>query len=372
VPSSSSSGSDAGRSPRGSHAGGSNPYGHSRASLLHPGPVVSAVESWLERRQIGLYLMAILSASVVGVTVPRAHRLEGAIEPVLALLLFATFLGVPFAAIRKSLRDGRFLAAVGVLNFIVVPLVAYGLSRFVADEPALLFGVLMVLLTPCIDYVIVFAGLAGGASERLLAAAPLLMLAQILLLPLYLLLFIGPEGVAVVEVGPFARAFLLLIVVPLTAAAVVQALARRHRSGVVIERAMLGVMVPLMVATLFTVVASQAGAVGDSLTQLLVLVPIYAAFLVVMAALGIGAGRIVQLDLPATRALVFSGATRNSLVVLPLALALPASLSLAPVVVVTQTLVELVGMVIFVRLIPRLVPSQRGPIGSEDAKPVSR
>ncbi|KQR66006.1 arsenic resistance protein [Frigoribacterium sp. Leaf172] len=333
---------------------------------------MNVVVSWLEHRQIGLYLVAILAAGVVGLIVPGAHHLEGAIEPVLALLLFATFLGVPFAAMGKSLRDGRFLAAVGVLNFVVVPPVAYGLSRFVSDEPALLFGVLLVLLTPCIDYVIVFAGLAGGASERLLAAAPLLMLAQILLLPLYLLLFIGPEGVALVEVGPFARAFLLLIVIPLTAAALVQALARRHRSGVVIERTMLGLMVPLMMATLFTVVASQAGAVGDSMGRLLVLVPIYAGFLVVMAALGIGAGRIFRLDVPATRALVFSGATRNSLVVLPLVLALPASLSLAPVVVVTQTLVELIGMVIFVRLVPRLVPNQRAPIEPGDVEPVSR
>jgi len=320
--------------------------------------MVTAAESWLERRQIGLYLVAIAAAGVIGLTVPGAHHLEGAIEPVLGLLLFATFLGVPFAAIGRSLRDGRFLAAVGVLNFVVVPLVAYGLSRFVADEPALLFGVLLVLLTPCIDYVIVFAGLAGGAADRLLAAAPLLMLAQILLLPLYLLLFIGPEGVAVVEVGPFARAFLLLIVVPLAAAGLVQALGRRHRAGALVERTMLGLMVPLMMATLFTVVASQAGAVGESLPQLIVLVPLYAGFLVVMAVLGIGVGRIAGLDVPAMRALVFSGATRNSLVVLPLALALPASLSLAPVVVVTQTLVELVGMIVFVRVVPRLVRGQ--------------
>jgi ACR3 family arsenite efflux pump ArsB len=319
---------------------------------------VNAVVSWLERRQIGLYLVAIAAAGVIGLTVPGAHHLERAIEPLLGLLLFATFLGVPFAAIGQSLRDGRFLAAVGVLNFVVVPLVVFGLSRFVADEPALLFGVLLVLLTPCIDYVIVFAGLAGGASERLLAAAPLLMLAQILLLPLYLLLFIGPEGVAVVEVGPFARAFLLLIVVPLAAAGLVQALGRRHRAGALVERTMLGLMVPLMMATLFTVVASQAGAVGESLAQLLVLVPLYAGFLVVMAALGLGVGRVARLDVPATRALMFSGATRNSLVVLPLALALPASLSLAPVVVVTQTLVELVGMIVFVRVVPRLVRGQ--------------
>lgn len=312
---------------------------------------------WLERHQIALYLVAIAAGGAVGLLLPAAHQLEVAIEPVLALLLFATFLGVPFAAIRRALRDGRFLAAVGVVNFVIVPVVAFGLSRFVADSPALLFGVLLVLLTPCIDYVIVFAGLAGAASERLLAAAPLLMLAQILLLPLYLLLFMGPAGVAVVEVGPFARAFLLLIVVPLTAAAATQWLARRHRIGRLIERTMLALMVPLMVATLFTVVASQAGAVGAAALQLVVLVPIYAAFLAIMALVGRGAGRLFRLDVPATRALVFSGSTRNSLVVLPLALALPASLALAPVVVVTQTLVELVGMVIFVRLVPRFIRS---------------
>ncbi|KOV68074.1 hypothetical protein ADL00_14920 [Streptomyces sp. AS58] len=43
------------------------------------------------------------------------------------------------------------------------------------------------------------------------------------------------------------------------------------------------------------------------------------------------------------------------LVVLPLALALPDSLAVAAVVVVTQTLVEVIGMVAYVRLIPRLM-----------------
>lgn len=51
---------------------------------------------------------------------------------------------------------------------------------------------------------------------------------------------------------------------------------------------------------------------------------------------------------------VFSGVTRNSLVILPLVLALPAHYDLAALVVVTQTLVELVVMVILVQLLPRL------------------
>jgi ACR3 family arsenite efflux pump ArsB len=116
-----------------------------------------------------------------------------------------------------------------------------------------------------------------------------------------------------------------------------------------------------MMATLFVVVASQAGAVAENVSRLIVLVPLYGAFLVVMAALGMMAGKIARLDVPSRRALVFSGATRNSLVVLPLALALPADLGLAPVVVVAQTLVELVGMIIYVRLVPWLVPARGEP-----------
>jgi len=42
-------------------------------------------------------------------------------------------------------------------------------------------------------------------------------------------------------------------------------------------------------------------------------------------------------------------------VVLPLALALPDSMGMAPIAVVTQTLVELVVMAIGVRLFPRLI-----------------
>jgi ACR3 family arsenite efflux pump ArsB len=44
--------------------------------------------------------------------------------------------------------------------------------------------------------------------------------------------------------------------------------------------------------------------------------------------------------------------------VLPLALALPDTLSIAAIDIVTQTLVEVVGMVIYIRAIPLLVPQQ--------------
>jgi ACR3 family arsenite efflux pump ArsB len=55
---------------------------------------------------------------------------------------------------------------------------------------------------------------------------------------------------------------------------------------------------------------------------------------------------------------VFSLATRNSFVVLPLALALPAPWQAAAVAIVVQSLVELIGLMILLRLVARLVPER--------------
>ena len=58
----------------------------------------------------------------------------------------------------------------------------------------------------------------------------------------------------------------------------------------------------------------------------------------------------------AARAVIFSTSTRNSLVVLPLAFAVPDSGPLVAAVIVTQTLVELASEVVYVRWVPRLAP----------------
>ncbi|MGI5498821.1 bile acid:sodium symporter [Lentzea sp. CA-135723] len=301
----------------------------------------------MERHQVAVYLGALAAGGLAGWFVPSAGpALEHAINPVLAVLLYVTFLQVPVAELGRSLRSGRFLAAALVVNFVVVPLVVAALFAFLPDDQAVRVGVLLVLLTPCVDYVIVFSGLAGGDSRRLLAATPLLLLAQMVLLPGYLWLFLGAD-LAVVEPGPFVEAFVVLIVVPLVLAWLTQTFARRVIGAISTS------MVPLMAVTLFVVVASQVPKLGD-LGLVVRVVPFYAVFLVAMAFAGMAVARVFRVDGPAGRAIVFTGATRNSLVVLPLALALPGDV--AAVVVVTQTMVEVVGMVVYVKVVPRLVP----------------
>lgn len=311
----------------------------------------------MDRHQVPLYLAAMVAGVGSGLVLPAAGPLLGAlVTPALILLLFVTFLGVPFTEMAHAARDLRFLAAVLASNFLLVPLVALAVTRALGDDRGLLLGALLVLLTPCTDYVIAFAGLAGGSRARLLAAAPLLMLLQMALLPLYLVLFAGPTALAGLGPRPFVEAILLLIVAPLVAAVLVQLGARRRAGAAQVAEALEGAMVPLTVATLVVVLGSQVATVGARLPALLPLVPVYLAFTVLALGAGLVMARALRLDAASTRTVMLSSSTRNSLVVLPIALALPAHLGLAPLAVVAQTFVELLCLVVLVRLLPRLVP----------------
>jgi ACR3 family arsenite transporter len=322
----------------------------------------------MQHNQVALYAVAVLLAIVTGLGLPASSSvLELLINPVLAILLYVTFLEIPFVRIRRAFRNTRFMLAALCMNFVVVPVVVFALTRFLPQDPVILVGVFMVLLTPCIDYVITFTELAGGDAEQITAATPALMLIQLLLLPLYLWLFMGQQVAEFIEAGPFVEAFVLIIALPLTVAWATEAGAERS-SSVASWQARLGwLAVPMMGVTLYVVIASQLPRVQDSIGQIAAVVPVYIAFLVIMPLLGRLTAGLLGMDVGASRALVFTSVTRNSLVILPLALALPAGYALAPAVVVTQTLVELSGMVVLTRVVPAwLVPAEAGHAFSLD------
>ncbi|WP_439028927.1 arsenic resistance protein [Gordonia terrae] len=302
----------------------------------------------LERHQVVLYLGAIVAGFVLGVSAPEpAEVLAVAITPLVATLLYVTFLQVRFADLLDSMRDRRFLAAVLVLNFCVAPVVVAALSFVLPADDAIRLGALLVLLCPCVDYVVVFTGLAGGDARRMLAATPILLVVQMLAAPLYLALLLG-DGRSVIDPGPFVWAFLVLIVSPLALAWITQMWSRTSPVGRRLQDGAATTMVPLMMGVLFVAVSSQVPRVDSRFADIAGVIPVYATFLVVMALVGLVMTRLFRLAPASATAAVFSGATRNSLVVLPLALALPVGAELAAATVIAQTLVELVGMVVLV------------------------
>jgi len=318
---------------------------------------------WLQRHQVAIYAASVVLAIGFGLGLPSAAPLfEQVITPVLAVLLYVTFLEIPFTRFRQAFTNIQFMTSALGMNFLVVPTVVYTLTRFLPQDPVLLLGVFLVLLTPCIDYVIAFTDLAEGNAEQITATTPALLLVQFLLLPVYLWLFIGGNIAPIISARPFIEALLYLIAVPLGLAWLTRLWADRSTTGRRWQHTMGWFPVPMMGATLLVVIASQLPRVEDSIGQIATVIPIYVAFLIVMPLIARLAAGAFHMNVGNARGLVFTSVTRNSLVVLPLALALPAGYELVPAVVVTQTLVELMGMVILTRVVPnwlvRTAPKQ--------------
>ncbi|MBR2563922.1 MAG: arsenic resistance protein [Paenibacillus sp.] len=311
----------------------------------------------MEKQQTWFYVVALFAGAGIGLAAPAwGNMLQYAVSPVLAVLLYSMFVQIPFMELRASWANLRFTVALLLANFIVVPAVVWLLTLLFPQSPSVLLGVYLVLLTPCIDYVIVFTQLGRGDEKLMLAATPLLFVVQMILLPLYLWLFMGSDAAAIMKTGPFVEAFLLLIVVPLLLAVMTQLWSNTGGTAQRLYQATAWLPVPMMALALILVVASQVGKVYKDLSIIASVIPIYATFLIIMPFISRFIAKFFQLNTGAGRALIFSAATRNSLVVLPLALSLsPEWATIAAAVIVTQTIIELAGELIYIRLVPKVI-----------------
>lgn len=322
---------------------------------------MSATKDRLERHQAPIYFAAVVGAAVAAWLVPGTTALEAAINPALALMLYVTFLQVPLADLRRAFANGRFLAALLVSNFVAVPLLVGAMAVFMPADALLRFGILLVLLTPCIDYVVTFAHLGRADARLLLAATPSLLVVQMLLLPVYLGLFLGDQAAGLVRPAPFVQAFVWLIVAPLALAGATRTWADRSRAGAAVFGVLSHWPVPATALVLFVVAAAVVPQLGPAVGAAMAALPFYIAFAALAPLVGWAIARGFRLPPAAGRAVAFSTGTRNSLVVLPLALAVPGAMPVLPAVVVTQTLVELLGELVYVRWIARFGMSAESP-----------
>lgn len=311
----------------------------------------------LEKKQISVYAVALIVGGTLGWLSPQIGSfLEPMVSSIIAILLFSMFCQIPFLKLREALSNRRFIGALLLVNFILIPLLVLALTKLFPQPGPVLIGGFLVLLTPCIDYVIVFTQLGKGNEKLILASTPVLFVVQMIMLPFYLWLFIGAEASEIVRIGPFVEAFTYLIIVPLFLALVIQFLARRNAGGVKALDFTAWLPVPLMALVLFMVIGSQIDRVVKEFNIIVAVIPIYVLFHIASPFISRAIATIFRIGPSDGRALIFSGGTRNSLVVLPLALTLPGEMAtIAASVVVTQTIIELIAELIYIYVVPNLI-----------------
>ncbi|MGO3915136.1 MAG: arsenic resistance protein [Pseudoalteromonas sp.] len=313
----------------------------------------------LEKYQVFIYLTGILIGLLVGVKFPeQSEILEWALWPLLGMLLYTTFTQVPLGHLREAFSDSRFMLAAVIGNFVVLPLIVWGLMSVGPNLPAVKLGILLVLLVPCTDWFITFTHLGGGDTKRAIAFSPVSLLLQLILLPVYIWLFLGSEITTSVMQRELVLAFFGLIVLPLAAAFATEKWAEKREGRETILNAFGWLPVPLLALVVFSIAAAQVNVVIDSLGILPSLFAVFSAFLLIAGVLSLVLSKIFSLPTNQGRVLAFSLGSRNSFVVLPLALSLPSSFELTVVVIVFQSLVELFGMAAYIWWVPKkLYPS---------------
>ncbi|MGX0346105.1 arsenic resistance protein [Staphylococcus cohnii] len=271
--------------------------------------------------------------------------------------MFSMFSQIPFFNIKHSLFNIKSIVALLISNFIVIPLFVYGLIQLfdISDAP-ILIGLYLVLLTPCIDYVLVFNALGKGNEQLMLFATPLLFICQILLLPLYFTLFLNTDIFSQIDILPFLKSFLMFIIFPLLLALLLQYSSKKSKNINQILKLTSWLPEILMALVLFSIVGSQINKIIHNLNIVITVIPIYICFLIIAPLIGTLCGKVFKVTQETKRTIAFSSSTRNALVVLPLALGLPNHwVTITTTVIITQTLCELLGELIYIKMIPKYI-----------------
>lgn len=136
------------------------------------------------------------------------------IVPLLVMMLYITFLQVPLEKAKQAFKNAKFTSVTLVINFIVTPLFAWLLATFfLVNQPALYIGFIMLMVTPCTDWYLIFTGIAKGNVALSTAILPVNLILQIILLPFYLLIFGGTTGT--IELSFLVESVLIVLLLPL-------------------------------------------------------------------------------------------------------------------------------------------------------------
>lgn len=146
----------------------------------------------------------------------------------LALMLFALFLDVPLNEIKNSFNNIKFTSTSLIINFLWTPLFGYFLGNlFLYGNVDLFIGFFMLILTPCTDWYLIFTKMSKGNVPLSLSILPINLVLQLILLPIYLLVFFSSSKE--IEIIYLVNSIIIFIVLPLIASLIIKYIFRNKK-----------------------------------------------------------------------------------------------------------------------------------------------
>ena len=169
--------------------------------------------SKLDKLQSFIIMLAVVAGLLLGRIDEVSNMAEYVIVPALALMVYGLFLSVSLKDLAKAFTHKRFAFTSLAINFFWTPVFAWLLGYLLLSEhPYLWIGFIMLMVTPCTDWYLIFTQIAQGNVVLSTAILPINLILQVILLPLYLYLFSGVSGN--IEPSGLLESILFVLVIP--------------------------------------------------------------------------------------------------------------------------------------------------------------